>query len=82
VKAAHQFGLTNATARMLTLAELQPAKLPAIVSVSTLPSVHHATLLVSLDAERANFIDPAYGKWSVSRARFQEIWYGRTVLLE
>jgi hypothetical protein len=82
VNTAHQFGLTNATARVLTLAEIEKSRLPVIVSISTLPTVHHATLLVSLDAERVNFIDPAYGKWSVPRARFLEIWYGKTVLLE
>jgi hypothetical protein len=82
VNAAHQFGLTNAAARVLTLAELEKSRLPVIVSISTLPTVHHATLLVKLDTERADFIDPAYGKWSVSRGRFREVWYGKTVLLE
>lgn len=82
VRAARQFGLANATARVLTLAELEKSKLPAIVSISTLPTVHHATLLIRLDAERACFIDPAYGRWKISRARFLQIWYGKTVLLE
>ena len=82
VSAAHQFGLTNSTARLLTRAELEQAKLPVMVSISTLPTVHHATLLIKLDAERADFIDPAYGKWSVPRSRFQEIRYGKTILLE
>jgi len=82
VKAAHFYGLTNATARVLTLSELDHASLPAIVSISTLPTVHHATLLIKLDGERAWFIDPAYGFRDISRQRFQEIWYGRTILLE
>lgn len=82
VKAARYFGQTNASARRLTLAELDQIKLPVIVAISTLPMVHHATLLIGLDAERAHFIDPAYGFWEVSRARFAEIWYGKTVLLE
>lgn len=82
VKAARHFGLTNATARVLTSAELEQAKLPVIVSISTLPTVHHATLLLKLDGERAYFLDPAYGYWDLPRQRFQEIWYGKTVLLE
>jgi len=82
VNAAHCYGLTNASARMLSLAELERASLPAIVSISTLPTVHHATLLIKLDAGRAYFIDPAYGFHDMSRQRFQEIWYGKTVLLE
>ena len=81
VRAARQFGLTNATDRVLTEADLEKSPLPAIVSISTLPGVHHATLLVRLDTERAFFLDPAYGRWSVTRQRFREIWYGRTVLL-
>lgn len=82
VNAAHYYGLTNATARVLTLAELDHATLPAIVSISTLPTVHHATLLIKLDTDRAWFLDPAYGFRDVTRQRFQEIWYGKTVLLE
>lgn len=82
VKAARHFGLTNATARVVTLAELESARLPAIVSISTLPTVHHATLLIKLDGKSASFIDPAYGAWEISRERFQQIWYGKTVLLE
>lgn len=82
VDAARYYGQTNATARVLTLAELERAKLPAIVSISTLPTVHHATLLIKLDAERAWFIDPAYGFRDMTLSRFQEVWYGRTVLLE
>jgi len=80
VKAARHFGLTNATARVLRPDELD--KLPAIVSISTLPTLHHATLLLKLDAERAYFLDPAYGFLDLPRQRFQEIWYGQTVLLE
>jgi predicted double-glycine peptidase len=82
ISAARAYGLTNATARVLTLAELEKSRLPAIVSISTLPTVHHATLLIKLDAGRACFIDPAYGFRDMPRDRFLEIWYGRTVLLE
>ena len=82
VKAARHFGLTNATARGLSWPELERQKLPVIVSISTLPQVHHATLLLRLDATNASFIDPAYGAWNISRERFRQIWYGKTVLLE
>jgi hypothetical protein len=82
IRAARHYGLTNATARVLTATELENTKLPVIVSISTMPTVHHATLLFHLDTERADFIDPAYGFWSVPRKRFEEIWYGRTILLE
>ena len=82
VRAARHFGLTNATARGLTARELERQKLPVIVSISTLPQVHHATLLIRLDGKNASFIDPAYGAWKISRERFQQIWYGKTVLLE
>ncbi len=82
LQAARSYGLTHATARVLSFAELQSARLPVIVSISTLPTVHHASLLVKLDAQHADFLDPAYGHWEVSRERFQQIWYGKTVMLE
>ena len=82
VRAAHHFGLGNASARVLNWRELEEQKLPVIVSISTLPQVRHATLLIRLDEKSASFIDPAYGSWKISRERFQQIWYGKTVLLE
>lgn len=82
LRAARHYGLTNATARALKELELEKTKLPAIVSISTLPGVHHATLLLKLDHERAYFLDPAYGYCDLTRQRFQEVWYGKTVLLE
>ncbi|MEI6074448.1 MAG: cysteine peptidase family C39 domain-containing protein [Verrucomicrobiota bacterium] len=81
VRAAHHFGLGNASARVLNGRELEAQKLPVIVSISTLPQVRHATLLIRLDDKSASFIDPAYGSWKISRERFQQIWYGKTVLL-
>jgi hypothetical protein len=82
VRAAHAYGLTNATARMLAWPELEQRGRPVIVSISTLPQVHHATLLIMVDAQQVYFIDPAYGSWRASRERFREIWYGKTILLE
>jgi uncharacterized membrane protein YhaH (DUF805 family) len=82
VRAARAYGLTNTTARVLDWQELEKYGRPAIVSISTLPQVHHATLLINLDASRAYFIDPAYGKQDIPRERFKEIWYGKTILLE
>jgi uncharacterized membrane protein YhaH (DUF805 family) len=82
VRAAHAYGLTNATARVLDWQELEKYGRPAIVSISTLPQVHHATLLVRMDAQQVYFIDPAYGLWTTSRERFRQIWYGKTILLE
>ncbi|MES1180787.1 MAG: cysteine peptidase family C39 domain-containing protein [Verrucomicrobiota bacterium] len=82
VRAARTYGLTNATARVLPWPELERRGRPAIVSISTLPQVHHATLFIRMDAQTVYFIDPAYGPWTVTRERFREIWYGKTVLLE
>jgi Peptidase C39 family len=82
VRAAHIYGLTNATALVINWPELEQLGHPVIVSISTLPQVHHATLLIRMDAQQVYFIDPAYGSWSASRERFREIWYGKTILLE
>jgi hypothetical protein len=82
VRAAHAYGLANATARVIGWQELEHYGHPAIVSISTLPQVHHATLLIRMDAQQVYFIDPAYGLWKTSRERFRQIWYGKTILLE
>jgi uncharacterized membrane protein YhaH (DUF805 family) len=82
VQAAHFYGITNAMARVIGWQELERLGHPVIVSISTLPQVHHATLLIKMDAQQVYFIDPAYGLWKTSRERFRQIWYGKTVLLE
>jgi len=82
VRAAHFYGLTNATARVIGWQELEQLGHPAIVSISTVPQVHHATLFIRMDEEKVYFIDPAYGSWTASRDRFRQIWYGKTVLLD
>jgi hypothetical protein len=81
LRAARRHGLARAECRKLTLADLNERTLPAIVSISTLPGVRHATLLVRLDADGAYFLDPAYGEWSIPPARFEQIWYGKTLVL-
>ena len=81
LQAARRHGLARAECRKLTLADLDERTLPAIVSISTLPGLRHATLLVRLDPSTACFLDPAYGEWSVPRARFEQIWYGKTLVL-
>jgi uncharacterized membrane protein YhaH (DUF805 family) len=82
VNAARAYGLTNATARVIGWQELENLGHPAIVSISTIPEVHHATLFIKMDAQQVYFIDPAYGLWKTSRERFRQIWYGKTILLE
>lgn len=82
LRAARVLGLTNASARCLRLEELAQHGPPVIISISTIPSVRHATLLEKIDSQQCHFIDPAYGLWSVSRERFLQIWYGKAVLLD
>jgi hypothetical protein len=82
LRAAEYFGLKNATARTITWNELLELHRPVIVSISTLPGVLHATLLVGMDGRKASFIDPAYGQWSISEQRFREIWRDKTILLD
>lgn len=40
----------------------------------------HATLLVRMDGEYIDFIDPAYGYQQVPVGRFEQIWYGKTTV--
>jgi len=82
LRAARSHGLTNATARVLSWDQLAKHRRPVIVSISTTPEVRHATLLVKIGPEQLYFIDPADGPWTVSRERFLEIWYGKTILFE
>jgi hypothetical protein len=62
LKAALRCGLFQANCRKLDFAGLKQRALPAMVSISTLPGLRHASLLVKLDEEWAWFIDPAYGE--------------------
>ncbi len=82
LRAARSFGLTNATARVLDWNELAGLQRPAIVYISTLPGLRHATLLVKVGPEELHFIDPSYGPWKAKHDYFQRAWFGKTVLLD
>ncbi|MDP6506627.1 MAG: hypothetical protein QF886_23580, partial [Planctomycetota bacterium] len=49
------------------------------VQISTLPSVRHAVLLAGIDGTHVPIVDPAYGLHEITRKRFAEIWYGKTI---
>ncbi len=82
LQAARRCGLSKAACRKLSFPELKQRGHPMMVSISTLPAVRHASLLVRLDEEWAWFIDPAYGEWRTPLANFKRIWYGTTVTFD
>lgn len=81
VRAARLRGLSVIACRTMSMTELEAMGRPAIVSISTIPSVRHATLLVGFDGDTVRFIDPSYGYREITRARFAQIWYGKTLIL-
>ncbi|MBA4147731.1 MAG: hypothetical protein H0X66_06415 [Verrucomicrobia bacterium] len=80
--AAQSYGLTNAAVRQLTWDELRELRQPVIVSISTLPQMLHATLLIELNETEAVFIDPAYGRWVITPQYLRHILRGKTILLQ
>lgn len=81
MRAARHMQVENPTCTILTVEQLKRAGGPAIVSISTLPSVRHATLLTGFHGDTVRFIDPALGYRELPIKRFLEIWYGKTLLL-
>lgn len=82
IAAAEALGLKVAACKVMSLAELQQMNAPAVVQISTIPSVRHATLLLRIHDDDLEFIDPAYGYHHLSPQRFEEIWYGKTAVFE
>ena len=80
--AAECFGLRIQQCSVMSLPELERQGGPALVTISTLPTVRHMTLLTGFADEGVHFIDPAYGARTISRERFQEIWYGKTLVFD
>lgn len=78
--AAECFGLRVVTCGVMSLSELERQGGPALVTVSTLPTVRHMTLLTGFSDKGVHFVDPAYGARTISRERFQKIWYGKTLV--
>ena len=84
IRAAERMGLRVAECRHMNLAELERSGKPAIVFISTIPVVHHATVFVGLHDGTVTLIDPdrSGGRIRMSQQRFCEIWYGKTLILD
>ncbi len=80
IRAADALGLELVTCRRMGLDELKKRSVPAIVQISTIPTVRHATLLFGMHGDSVAFIDPAYGYLEITTERFGEIWYGKTAI--
>jgi len=79
VKAGRGQGLELAACKWITLEELDRMGAPAFVQISTLPSVRHAVVFIGMDETHVQLVDPAYGLHEITRLRFSEIWYGKTI---
>lgn len=80
IEAAEALGLELDSCRVMSLEELRASRASAIVQISTLPEVKHATLFLSANEEVVEFIDPAYGYRQISPDRFRKIWYGKALI--
>ncbi|MCC5847808.1 MAG: hypothetical protein JJU29_06905 [Verrucomicrobia bacterium] len=60
--------------------ELSPSDLPALIEISTLPEVHHATLLVAMDEDRIRLLDPDYGLQEATRAWLERVQKGKILV--
>lgn len=82
MRAAKKSGLRVVSCRTMTMTELEALGRPAIVSISTIPVVRHATLFVEFDGDNAHFIDPgSAARFVMARKRFARVWYGKTLVL-
>jgi len=83
IRAARRSGLRVVSCRTMTMSELEELGRPAIVSISTIPVVRHATLFVEFDGDNASFIDPgSAARFIMTRERFGRVWYGKTLVLD
>ena len=80
IRAATEYGLRVDVCRRLNVEALASLGGPALVSISTIPAVRHATLFLRFDGDRALFMDPAYGRRDIGIDRFRKIWYGKTLV--
>lgn len=82
IRAARKKGLAVRECRVMHMDELAARGGPALVHISTLPHVRHGTLLLEFKGDEVRFVDPQYGYRAISRRRFSEIWYGKTLILD
>lgn len=80
IAAAEKTGLALASCRIMNLSELRRLESLAVVQISSLPTVRHATLLLRVEGDAVEFIDPAYGRRTLPVKRFEAIWYGKTTV--
>jgi len=82
IAAAGELGLELRACKRMDLAELRGHAAPAIVLITTLPTVRHATVLLRIDGDQVYFIDPAYGYSTIAAKDFEENWYGKTLVFD
>ena len=78
-RALKSYGITNTVVSTPTHDELLTGPKPAIITISTMPGVRHATLFTGTDDSYAYFIDPATGPTRFPLERFRRIQYGHAI---
>lgn len=80
IRAARQLGIHFEEPRNLTREELDQLGGPAILSISTLPTVRHATLLLAIEGDRVLTLDPDYGHYPARREWLERVRYGKVLV--
>jgi predicted double-glycine peptidase len=81
IRAARKNGLKVVACRQMTLDELERQTKPAIVFISTIPTVRHAVLYLKSNGQTVETMDPDRGDIWTARQRFKEILYGKALVL-
>jgi hypothetical protein len=81
IRAARTSGLRVVACRKMTLDDLQKQGTPAIVFISTTPSVRHAVLYLGVKADMVEAMDPDRGHIFMIKERFRDFLYGKALLL-
>ena len=82
IRAAREAGMRVVACRRMSLADLDRQGMPAIVFISTVPSVRHAILYVRTRGDEVEAMDPDRGRIGIPRQRFTEVLYGKALVLQ
>ncbi len=82
IAAASRVGMRVVECRIMGIDDLERKGMPAIVFISTIPSVRHAVVYSGCHKELVELIDPDRSRIVCPRDRFKEVHYGKSLVLE
>jgi hypothetical protein len=82
LRGCQHYGLNEVRTEFISFDELIEGPMPAVICLSTVPGMRHATLMTGVRSNRVAFIDPAYGHWTMPIALVEKGWYGPAIYFE